>query len=87
MDWWYNIIDIYKANKQPDNWEIVYCVKYEYKLKQDMSSDKIQELFQYRVKQREDWLEEITSRVCEEKIKLSRILSCSIITTNLYCNI
>ncbi len=86
LDWGYNILDIYKSNKQPNNWEIVFCVKYEYKLKQDMSIDKIQETFQYRVLQREDWLDEITSRVCEEKSKWSRILKCPIITSNLYCS-
>lgn len=85
LDWGYKILDIYLSDKVPSNWEKVYCVRYEYKLKQDMSSDKIEELFQFRVKEREDWLEEITSRVCEDKTKWNRSLNCEIQTTNYYC--
>jgi len=87
LDWWYNILNIYKSKIQPENWEIVFCINYEYKLKQDMSLDKINEIFQYRIKEREDWLYEISSRVCEQKYKWSRTLPCPIKTRKLYCNI
>lgn len=86
LDWGYKILNIHLSNKVPDNWEKVFCVRYEYKLKQDMSSDKIQELFQFRVREREDWLEEITSRVCEKIIKWNKEKRCPIMTSNLYCN-
>ncbi len=85
IDGWYKVIDIYRSDKQPDNWEIVYCVKYEYKLKQDLNPLPIQEIFQYRLKKREDWLEEISSRVCESKKKWDKVLKCPIETKNLYC--
>ncbi|MDQ7010132.1 MAG: hypothetical protein Q9M94_07650 [Candidatus Gracilibacteria bacterium] len=85
LDGGYNILNIYKSKKQPDNGEIVYCINYEYKLKQDMNIHKINELFQYRVKKREDGAFEISSRVCEKISKGTKSLPCLIKTNNLYC--
>lgn len=77
LEWGYDVLDIYKPESQPYGVEeTVYCVKYEYKLKNDLSPDKIREIFQYRVAKKENWEEEITLRICESKTKWTRTLSC-----------
>ncbi len=85
LDGWYTILSVEKAKEQPTADETIYCVKYEYKLKDDLSPDKIKETFQYRLIKTEDWTEKIKSRVCEEITKWWKNIKCSVITPKFYC--
>lgn len=87
LDGWYNVLKVYKSEKQPTTGDqTVYCVEYEYKLKQDTSPYKVQEIFQYRLAKKDDGKQEITVRVCESKVKWWVQWKCPTVTPKLYCD-
>ncbi len=81
---WYQVKNITPAMEQKPT-EAIYCVEYTYTLKSDLNPRPITEFFQYRIKTRPDWSEEISARVCEKIIKDGRERPCPIITPKKYC--
>lgn len=78
---WYEVIDLYKSQKDSN----IYCVKYKYKLKYDTSNEYINETFNY-VLWDKNWNQEITSRFCEKITKWDRNIKCPFELKNYYCN-
>lgn len=81
---WYQVKSITPAMEQKTT-EAIYCIEYSYTLKSDLNPRPITEFFQYRIKRRPDWSEEISARVCEKIIKDGRERPCPIITPKKYC--
>ncbi len=80
---WYNIEKIKKVVK--NEWENIYCVTYNYKLKNDLSNDYITETFNYTTKI-SNWYEQISKRFCEKITKWSRNIKCPFELKTYYCN-
>lgn len=82
----YNLSYIKEIEDLSNNGEKIYCTKISYKLKYDLNPNSIEEVVQYRTIIRDDWTEEIVSRVCESIKKWDRNLKCPIKAKTLYCS-
>lgn len=81
---WYFIDYVYEVSKT-DEWTI-YCVKSNYKLKDDLNPNRIEETYHYITNINSKWVEEIVSRVCESIKKWERNISCWYNTSVKYCD-
>jgi len=80
---WYKIDDVYIV--EDFEWVNIYCVKTSYKLKNDLSPNRIEEIYHYKTEIFSDWREEIISRVCEWITKWNRNIKCPYKTNKKYC--
>lgn len=83
LNWYENIEVKYSWEKNSSN-EDVYCVKYKYKLKNDLSDNYITEIFNYSLSTI-DWIDQINQRYCEKVTKWDRNLKCPYKLQNYYC--
>lgn len=81
---WYESIEVKYSWEKNSNNEDVYCVKYKYKLKNDLSENYITEIFNYSV-WNINWIEQINQRYCEKVTKWNRNLKCPYKLQNYYC--
>lgn len=79
----YEEVSAYKVADQGT--EQIYCVKYQYYLKQDSNPNPIEETMQFRIRMRPDNLDEISARVCEAKKKWDKTPPCPIVPEKMYC--
>ncbi|MBW7955021.1 hypothetical protein H3C61_04385 [Candidatus Gracilibacteria bacterium] len=78
----YNIESIKKVVE--NNGENIYCVTYNYKLKNDLSNDYIKETFNYTTTISNGY-EQISKRFCEKITKGNRNLKCPFALKTYYC--
>lgn len=81
----YEILDIYKVDWELTNEKNIYCVKYKYKLRYDLSENDIIETFNFTTNTKNSF-EQIENRFCEKIEKWWKNLKCPFKLENYYCN-
>ena len=74
----YELLDVYEVEENR------YCVKYKYKLKNDISWQEITEIFNFTT-ETIDWVEQINARFCEKITKWDRNIKCPFELSSYFC--